>query len=150
MKTPSRLYPPHYLVLSIASVICIDWLVPLPFVSSAFALIGGLLFLVIGLILAASAARLFSKAKTGIVPFSESTKLVISGAYRLTRNPMYLGMFLCLFGVSLLVNNFLGLVVLLVFFLIIRQRFVLKEELQMHETFGNDYDQFKAHVRRWI
>lgn len=68
MKVPSRLYPPHYLVLSIASIIGIDWLVPVPFVAAAFALIGGLLFLVIGLILAASAARLFSKAKTGIVP----------------------------------------------------------------------------------
>lgn len=85
MKIRSRLYLPHYLVLSIASIICSDWLVPLPFVFGAFALIGGLLFLVIGLILAASAARLFSEAKTGIVPFSESIKLVISGAYRAIR-----------------------------------------------------------------
>jgi len=109
-----------------------------------------LLFLVIGLILAASAARLFSKAKTGIVPFSESTKLVVSGAYRFTRNPMYLGMFFCLIGVTLLVNNVVGLLVLLLFFLIIRQRFVLKEEVQMQETFGDDYAQFKARIRRWI
>ena len=147
MKVPSRLYPPHYLVLSIASIIGIDWLVPVPFVAAAFALIGGLL---IGLILAASAARLFSKAKTGIVPFSESTKLVVSGAYRFTRNPMYLGMFFCLIGVTLLVNNVVGLLVLLLFFLIIRQRFVLKEEVQMQETFGDDYAQFKARIRRWI
>ena len=150
MKVPSRLYPPHYLVLSIASIIGIDWLVPVPFVAAAFALIGGLLFLVIGLILAASAARLFSKAKTVIVPFSESTKLVVSGAYRFTRNPMYLGMFFCLIGVTLLVNNVVGLLVLLLFFLIIRQRFVLKEEVQMQETFGDDYAQFKARIRRWI
>ncbi|MDC1231761.1 isoprenylcysteine carboxylmethyltransferase family protein [Gammaproteobacteria bacterium] len=150
MKVPSRLYPPHYLVLSIASIIGIDWLVPVPFVAAAFALIGGLLFLVIGLILAASAARLFSKAKTGIVPSSESTKLVVSGAYRFTRNPMYLGMFFCLIGVTLLVNNVVGLLVLLLFFLIIRQRFVLKEEVQMQETFGDDYAQFKARIRRWI
>ena len=150
MKVPSRLYPPHYLVLSIASIIGIDWLVPVPFVAAAFALIGGLLFLVIGLILAASAARLFSKAKTGIVPFSESTKLVVSGAYRFTRNPMYLGMFFCLIGVTLLVNNVVGLLVLLLFFLMIRQRFVLKEEVQMQETFGDDYVQFRARIRRWI
>ncbi len=150
MKVPSRLYPPHHLVLSIASIIGIDWLVPVPFVAAAFALIGGLLFLVIGLILAASAARLFSKAKTVIVPFSESTKLVVSGAYRFTRNPMYLGMFFCLIGVTLLVNNVVGLLVLLLFFLIIRQRFVLKEEVQMQETFGDDYAQFKARIRRWI
>ena len=113
-------------------------------------LVGGLLFLLSGIVLAASAARLFSKAKTGIVPFSESTKLVVSGAYRFTRNPMYLGMFFCLIGVTLLVNNVLGLLVLLLFFFIIRQKFVLKEEVQMQETFGDDYAQFKARIRRWI
>ncbi len=150
MKMPSRLYPPHYLLLSILSIVGIDALLRVPFVSSAIALVGGLLFLLSGIVLAASAARLFSKAKTGIVPFSESTKLVVSGAYRFTRNPMYLGMFFCLIGVTLLVNNVLGLLVLLLFFFIIRQKFVLKEEMQMQETFGDDYAQFKARIRRWI
>ena len=150
MKMPSRLYPPHYLLLSILSIVGIDSLLQVPFVSSTIALVGGLLFLLSGIVLAASAARLFSKAKTGIVPFSESTKLVVSGAYRFTRNPMYLGMFFCLIGVTLLVNNVLGLLVLLLFFFIIRQKFVLKEEVQMQETFGDDYAQFKACIRRWI
>lgn len=150
MKMPSRLYPPHYLLLSTLSIVGIDSLLQMPFVSSAIALVGGLLFLLSGIVLAASAARLFSKAKTGIVPFSESTKLVVSGAYRFTRNPMYLGMFFCLIGVTLLVNNVLGLLVLLLFFFIIRQKFVLKEEVQMQETFGDDYAQFKARIRRWI
>jgi len=150
MKMPSRLYPPHYLLLSILSIVGIDSLLQVPFVSSTIALVGGLLFLLSGIVLAASAARLFSKAKTGIVPFSESTKLVVSGAYRFTRNPMYLGMFFCLIGVTLLVNNVLGLLVLLLFFFIIRQKFVLKEEVQMQETFGDDYVQFKARIRRWI
>lgn len=150
MKMPSRLYPPHYLLLSILLIVGIDSLLQVPFVSSTIALVGGLLFLLSGIVLAASAARLFSKAKTGIVPFSESTKLVVSGAYRFTRNPMYLGMFFCLIGVTLLVNNVLGLLVLLLFFFIIRQKFVLKEEVQMQETFGDDYAQFKARIRRWI
>lgn len=150
MKMPSRLYPPHHLLLSILSIVGIDSLLQVPFVSSTIALVGGLLFLLSGIVLAASAARLFSKAKTGIVPFSESTKLVVSGAYRFTRNPMYLGMFFCLIGVTLLVNNVLGLLVLLLFFFIIRQKFVLKEEVQMQETFGDDYAQFKARIRRWI
>ena len=150
MKMPSRLYPPHYLLLSILSIVGIDSLLQVPIVSSAIALVGGLLFLLSGIVLAASAARLFSKAKTGIVPFSESTKLVVSGAYRFTRNPMYLGMFFCLIGVTLLVNNVLSLLVLLLFFFIIRQKFVLKEEVQMQETFGDDYAQFKARIRRWI
>jgi len=150
MKMPSRLYPPHYLLLSILLIVGTDSFLPVPFVSSAISLVGGVLFLFSGIVLTASAARLFSKAKTSIVPFSESTKLVVSGAYRFTRNPMYLGMFCCLIGVTLLVNNVMGLLVLLLFFFIIRQLFVLKEEVLMQETFGDDYAQFKARIRRWI
>ena len=63
---------------------------------------------------------------------------------------MYLGIFCFLIGVTLLVNNVLGLLVLLLFFFIIRQLFVLKEEVQMQETFGDDYAEFKARIRRWI
>ena len=55
-----------------------------------------------------------------------------------------------LIRVTLLVNNVMGLLVLLPFFFIIRQLFVLKEEVQMQETFGDDYAEFKARIRRWI
>ena len=147
---PKRLYPPHYLVLSIVAIIALDALVSVSVLEDAMALWLGVGLLIFSLGVTASAARLFSKAGTGIVPFSESTSLVISGAYRYTRNPMYLGMFLCLVSVSLIVNNLLGLLVLLVFFRIIRDRFVIKEEAQMEETFGADYLAFKQKVRRWI
>jgi protein-S-isoprenylcysteine O-methyltransferase Ste14 len=147
---PKRLYPPHYLVLSIVAIIALDALVSVSVLEDAMALWLGVGLLIFSLGVTVSAARLFSKAGTGIVPFSESTSLVISGAYRYTRNPMYLGMFLCLVSVSLIVNNLLGLLVLLVFFRIIRDRFVIKEEAQMEETFGADYLAFKQKVRRWI
>ena len=73
MKMPSRLYPPHYLLLSILSIVGIDSLLQVPFVSSTIALVGGLLFLLSGIVLAASAARLFSKA---ILQSSQVTKNV--------------------------------------------------------------------------
>ena len=150
MKVPSRLYPPHYLVLSIASIVGINWLVPVPFVAAAFALIGGLLFLVIGLILAASAARLFSKAKTGIVPFSESTKLVISGAYRLTRNPMYLGMALVLASIAVFFNLLGGIILIALFCAYITKFQIIPEERAMSDLFSDDFDKYTKETRRWI
>ena len=44
----------------------------------------------------------------------------------------------------------LGKIVLPAFFFVIRQRFVVKEELLMEETFGDDYVTYKNDVRRWL
>lgn len=70
MKMPSRLYPPHYLLLSILSIVGIDSLLQVPFVSSTIALVGGLLFLLSGIVLAASAARLFPRQKPVSFPLA--------------------------------------------------------------------------------
>jgi protein-S-isoprenylcysteine O-methyltransferase Ste14 len=145
-----KLYPPHYLVLGLVVILLGDRAVSLPLLPDLLASILGALLLLAGLALTVSAARLFSKAKTGIVPFSESTTLVVDGAYRFTRNPMYLGMFAVLFGVSLLVNSALGIAVFIAFFWVIRTRFVLQEEAMMLEVYGEQYTEFKSKVRRWI
>ncbi len=145
-----RLYPPHYLALSILAIIAIDYFVSVELMSGERAFRIGIVLLIVSLTLTVSAARLFSKAGTGIVPFSESTVLVAKGAYRFTRNPMYLGMFVLLVAVSFLVNSLIGLLVLIPFFLIIRNRFVLKEEEHMEAAFGEEYLAFKSRVRRWL
>jgi len=92
----------------------------------------------------------FRKAETGIVPFSKSTTLIIEGFYKFTRNPMYVGMNVFLIGLLITLNNFFNLIFVIIFFLIVRNLFVLKEEVQMEETFGEEYLSYKKKVRRWL
>jgi protein-S-isoprenylcysteine O-methyltransferase Ste14 len=110
----------------------------------------GLIPIVAGVGLAVWAERLFKRAGTGVRPFSPSTALVASGPYRFTRNPMYLGMLLALLGLAILQGSIGGALPVPVFFWLLRERFVRREEAHMERHFGVEYRAFKQRVRRWI
>tara|TARA_B100000965_G_C19097033_1_gene543131 strand:- start:63 stop:455 length:393 start_codon:yes stop_codon:yes gene_type:complete len=116
----------------------------LPLIIIGLGLIG------LGFLLAFNSIARFIRAKTGVVPFSESTTLIKEGFYKYTRNPMYVGMNSFLLGLMLILNNPLNVIFLVIFFFIVRNMFVLKEEVQMEETFGEDYLTYKRKVRRWL
>ena len=110
----------------------------------------GVIFVLLGIVISAVSANLFVKAETGLLPFEDATTLVTGGLYRFTRNPMYLGMFLMVFGAAFLMGSFGALIPLLVFMLIIRYNFVAGEERFMEAAFGQQYLDYKSNVRRWI
>jgi protein-S-isoprenylcysteine O-methyltransferase Ste14 len=110
----------------------------------------GLILIGLGFLFAFNSISRFIKAKTGVVPFSESTTLITEGFYKYTRNPMYVGMNSFLLGLLIILNNPLNLIFLIIFFFIVRNLFVIKEEIQMEETFGEEYLSYKARVRRWL
>lgn len=110
----------------------------------------GIIPMLLGIAMAAISAGMFVKADTGLEPFEDATTLVTGGFYRFTRNPMYLGMFLMLFGVAFLMGNVSSLLPLLLFILVIRYNFIAGEERFMEAAFGQQYLDYKARVRRWI
>ena len=144
-----KFYPPHYL-LTLSLCMLATWYFgetssqTLPLILIGICLIG------LGFLLAFNSISRFIKAKTGVVPFSESTTLITEGFYKYTRNPMYVGMNSFLLGLMLILKNPLNIIFLIIFFYIVRNMFVLKEEVQMEETFGEDYLTYKRKVRRWL
>ena len=144
-----KFYPPHYL-LTLSLCMLATWyfgetsLQTLPLILIGICLIG------LGFLLAFNSISRFIKAKTGVVPFSESTTLITEGFYKYTRNPMYVGMNSFLLGLMLILKNPLNIIFLFIFFFIVRNMFVLKEEVQMEEPFGEDYLTYKRKVRRWL
>jgi protein-S-isoprenylcysteine O-methyltransferase Ste14 len=79
-----------------------------------------------------------------------SSALVVSGPYRFTRNPMYLGMTLMTVAIALWLNTW-WVIVLLVPALLVIQRFVIaREERYLHRRFGAEYDAYTRQVRRWL
>ena len=110
----------------------------------------GLLPVVIGVVVAAQGSRLFTRAGTNIIPFTESSALVTTGVFSFSRNPMYTGMVLALAGTALIMNGLFAWLVVIAFTALIRGFFIRTEERLMEETFGADYLAYKASVRRWI
>ena len=85
-----------------------------------------------------------------MIPFERATALVTSGSFRFTRNPMYHGMALLLFGVAVLLGSAGALLPIPVFVWIIQMRFIRGEERFLEGLFGKDYVVYKSRVRRWI
>ncbi len=94
----------------------------------------------------------FIKNKTTANPLSpqKASKLVISGFYRFSRNPMYLGMLLVLTGAALLFAAVSSLLLLPLFILAINYLQIANEEKALEEIFGEDYLNYKQRVRRWL
>ncbi|WP_043320687.1 isoprenylcysteine carboxylmethyltransferase family protein [Microbulbifer sp. HZ11] len=111
----------------------------------------GLLFIASGLILSSSGKALFRKLDTNIMTFDKPDKLVTEGAFKHTRNPMYLGLVGAMLGFSLLMGaTILSMVLTVLFFLIIDRWYIAFEERVMLRKFGKDYETYCRKVRRWI
>lgn len=90
------------------------------------------------------------KAKTNIEPWKPTTKILDTGFYGYSRNPIYLGMVLIYLGVTCLANSIWFLPFLPLCLLIIHFGVILKEEKYLEDKFGEDYSDYKKRVRRWI
>jgi protein-S-isoprenylcysteine O-methyltransferase Ste14 len=146
---PPKILPPHYFLASLVLMIGLTFVLEQELFGSRWVYVGSIPMLV-GIALAASAARQFSSVGTNIIPLTESSALVSDGVFAWSRNPMYTGMVLFLGGLSLLLDNPWNWLLVAAFFLTIRQRFVLREEQLMFETFGAEYASYKSNVQRWI
>lgn len=110
----------------------------------------GLGLLGAGVALNVWAIILFRRAGTPYDTAETPTALVESGPYRLSRNPMYLGLTTILLGIGLLVGTVPFLLVPAVFLLTMNLGYVPGEERTLETTFGEPYREYRQRVRRWI
>jgi len=111
----------------------------------------GIILIVAGAALAVSAALLFWREKTEIQPTSETNRtLVVRGPFRLTRNPMYLGLVLISAGIAFLVGSLPMFAVPFLVFATTNWVHVPFEEAKMRRQFGAPFDRYTRETRRWI
>ena len=148
--TPPRMFPPMLALLSAVVMVAIDALFPLEhIVPPPFNRVGwGLVLLGVSMNLAA--ARIFRRRGTTISPVGVPATVARDGLYRISRNPMYLGMVLALFGVGVVLGSLAPLSVPVVFAWYVDRRFIAREEAVMAQRFGDEYCDYRARVRRWL
>ncbi len=105
-----------------------------------------------GVVLGVVAAGLFRRAGTTLDPVGveKASKIVDSGLYRFTRNPMYLGLTLILIAWIIWKSNGLGILGVISFVWYITEFQIKPEEEALTEKFGEEYEQYRRRVRRWI
>ena len=92
----------------------------------------------------------FWKAKTTTVPGKTSSQMVTWGPYRFTRNPMYVGLTIAYLGEALLLRQLWPVVLLPLVIAYVHWIVIPLEESKIQEAFGDQYEQYRARVGRWI
>ncbi|MCZ4294639.1 methyltransferase family protein [Vibrio sinaloensis] len=94
----------------------------------------------------------FRRAQTTVNPIKvdDASTVVDSGIYSYTRNPMYLGLFVLLFGYAYWQQNLLAIVFSFGFIVYMNRFQILPEERALEALFGSQYLDYKQRVRRWI
>ena len=151
MNKPRRIiYPPIWLVIGLVTIFTRNEFLPVARFTSDFGFYLGSFAILIGLMLLVHAGGMFKAAETDMIPFQNVTALVTTGVYRVTRNPMYLGMAMVLLGTAITVGAFSALFVPPLFMAIIEIRFIRPEEDMLRELFGEEFETYCGNVRRWL
>jgi protein-S-isoprenylcysteine O-methyltransferase Ste14 len=83
-------------------------------------------------------------------PWAPPERFVERGSYRYIRSPMYLGVLLLVVGQGLLLGREILFVWAAVAWLIFTSFLVFYEEPQLRRRFGEDYDDYRRRVHRWL
>ncbi len=94
----------------------------------------------------------FRAARTTLNPMrpARASALVVTGVYRLTRNPMYVGMLCLLLAWAVWLSSVFALAGPAAFLLYITRFQIVPEERVLEDLFGLQYRQYAARVRRWL
>ncbi|MFZ7093392.1 methyltransferase family protein [Primorskyibacter sp. 2E233] len=112
-------------------------------------LLGGLL-VGAGLVLMLLAAYEMNRHKTTIIPHRQAARLVTSGIFKRSRNPIYLGDSLVLAGMILYWDAVLSLPLIPLFVWIIEKRFIEPEEARLRRKFLAEFHKYTQQTRRWV
>jgi len=110
----------------------------------------GLLLIGFGVILNLWTDSLFKKRKTTVKPQETPSALLVSGPFRISRHPMYLGMAAILLGEAVFLGSLATFAFPLIFAILMEVLFMSTEEENLKKAFGKDYLDYKRRVRRWI
>lgn len=120
------------------------WLIFLPYFF-------GFLLISLGLTLLISTVRLFTNVGKGtLAPWDPPVHLVVEGPYRYVRNPMHSGVFLTLYGESLICGSVPLLIFVTAVFVFHWFYIPMMEERWLKEKFGEEYSMYKQNVPAWI
>lgn len=92
----------------------------------------------------------FRRARTAVLPHRPASRLVLSGPYRFTRNPMYTGLTIGYVGLACIANVGWPLVLLPLVLATLVRLVIRREEDYLVHAFGAEYEAYQHRVRRWL
>tara|TARA_Y100000996_G_scaffold405996_1_gene381831 strand:+ start:216 stop:659 length:444 start_codon:yes stop_codon:yes gene_type:complete len=111
-----------------------------------------ILILLVGTLILINPVFKFIKSKTTVNPvkFTKVSKLVTTGIFMYSRNPMYLGMIFVIISTSIFYLNYYSILTPFIFYFWINRFQIKREEIFLAKKFGKEYLSYKSKTRRWI
>ena len=142
--------PPMYYAAGLAGGMAINAAVPLEFGGRPATTVAGVVVAALGLGLAFAGVSAVARHHTTIVPHRPVTTLLTGGVYRLSRNPMYAGLAIVYFGLTLVFGSWWPLVLGVPVIIAIRRLVIRPEEQYLAQRFGPAFTDYRSRVRRWL
>jgi protein-S-isoprenylcysteine O-methyltransferase Ste14 len=142
--------PPLIYLLPLASGLLLDRKAHISFLPRRVARILGWPLVGGGVALSGWAIRTMLAAETTMRPDKPVSNLIQDGPFRYTRNPLYLSDAMIYAGIAVLRNSLWAIVLLPLAMFAIQREVMGREERYLEHTFGEEYLDYKARVRRWV
>lgn len=155
VNSPGVHFPPPFLLAGafLAGLALERWVIRLALTDGplrTLAVAAGWLLAACGLAVAAWGLLTFFRLRTAIIPNRPASRLVSSGPYRFSRNPMYVGLTALYAGLALTLDVAWPLVLLPLALVALQRLVIRREERYLSAAFGAEYDAYCARVRRWL
>ena len=153
MKSLEARIPPPALAAAIAGAMwATSRLAPLLQIPGAWRLGTTAAFVLMGIGFSAGGVLAFRRARTTLNPTKpeQASSLVRSGVYRVTRNPMYVGLLCVLVAWAVFLSSAWALLGPLIFVLYIGRFQIAPEERALAKLFGSEFAEYQVKVRRWL
>jgi protein-S-isoprenylcysteine O-methyltransferase Ste14 len=145
-----RIPPPVYYVAAFLVGVVLELVFPTSWPSTGVRVAVAVIASGAWLVLDGAATVFFRRAGTSMIPMNPTTALVTSGPYRVTRNPMYVGMAFLYVAFAFAFGVMWALVFLPAVIVIVDRFVIAREEPYLERKFGQAYRDYKARVRRWL
>lgn len=128
----------------------IDQIYPLAVSRSVRLDIAGYLLIAIALTIILTAAWSFYRFKTHLEPWRPTSKVISSGIFRYSRNPIYTGFVIATAGAGLVLNSWWVIFAVLPLVALLYVLVIRLEESYLLGKFGDEYAHYQQRVRRWL
>jgi protein-S-isoprenylcysteine O-methyltransferase Ste14 len=145
-----KILPPTYFFLFLVFLTGTSIICPIRHIIPPRYIYTGIILIICGVILNLWADALLKKSKTTVKPDEMPADLIVSGPFKISRHPMYLGMTIILLGLAVLLNSISAFIFPIAFVVLMEKKFVTFEEKNLEMAFRDKYLGYKQKVRRWI
>jgi protein-S-isoprenylcysteine O-methyltransferase Ste14 len=145
-----RVPPPLLYTGVLAAAWAVDRLLPWRMPGSTWRTSAGWVLVAAGQALGAAGAANFRRNKTSVIPGRPAAAMVTTGPYMYSRNPMYLGLTASYLGGSLVLGTWWAPLALPAVVAYVDRSVIRREEAYLRSRFGEEYEEFSRHTRRWL